>query len=199
LGGAGVRLAVAAVFALIVIAAVAVPVSNLGSSIQIPTIATPVVPTTNAPSQHTIQTHHTQAASYLTAFGLRAGLAHIGRVAPGARLSLVRVAGDSLIATARLPNGRIKQIVFEPTGTFVTGEPDPGERFLPMAQIRPSAVVRIVAALRTKFHVPAGRIDYIVLSSPTGAATQWIAFLKAPGHPGFSATLSGTRLSRLPG
>jgi hypothetical protein len=187
------------VFALIVIAAVAVSASNLGTTIHIPTFKTPVIPTTPPPSQPTTPTHHTPAASYLTAPGLRAGLAHVARVAPGARLSLVRVSADSLITTARLPDGRIKQIVFQPTGEFVIGEPDPGERFLPMAQIRPSAVVRIVAALRTKFHVPAGRIDYIVLSSPSGAPTQWIAFLKTPGHPGFTATLSGTRVTRLPG
>ena len=46
-------------------------------------------------------------------------------------------------------------------------------------------------------HVPASRIDYMVISSPPGLAPQWIVFSKAPSHPGFAATLSGAGLHRI--
>ena len=48
-----------------------------------------------------------------------------------------------------------------------------------------------------RFHVPARRIDYMVISSPQGLPAQWILFTKAPSHPGFGATLGGARLHRL--
>jgi hypothetical protein len=52
--------------------------------------------------------------------------------------------------------------------------------------------------MRTRFHVPSSRIDYIVLSSPAGLAIHWILFTKAPSHAGYSASLSGGHLVRLP-
>lgn len=199
-GGSGLRLMFLSVSVLIVIAAVALPLVNLGSSIHIPTFPVANPPTTSTPSQ--TRPHATSQPSqpaYLTASGMRAGLAHLARLAPRARLALVRVASNSLMASASLPNGTFKQLVLEPTGTFQISEPSPGERALPLSLISPRAVARIVATLRSRFRVPARRIDYIVLSSPTGGPTQWIAFTKAPGHPGYSATLSGTHLTRLPG
>jgi len=188
---------------LIVIAAVVVPVAVVSnSSVQVPSFA-PVI-TTSQPSTATTAGKKAApaphaATSYLTLAGLRAGLAHIARLAPGARLTIVRVAADSLSADAALPHGRNKEIIFEPTGTFVVSGPSTGERPIPMSQIRPTAVTRIVAEMRRRFRVPANRIDYIVLSSPTGAPTQWITFTKAPSHPGFAASLDGTGLARLPG
>jgi hypothetical protein len=198
--GGGARLFWIVFSALIVIAAVVVPlVLSVGSTIQVPNITVPSnSPTVPSPHQPTTVKRQ-PSPSYLTAAGLRAGLAHIARVAPGARLSEVRVAGDSLIASAQLPNGNTKEIIFEPTGNFTISEPSTGERPFPISQIRPRAVVRIVSAMRTRYHIPVGRIDYIVLSSPPGAPTQWVAFAKAPGHPGFTATLSGAQLTRLPG
>jgi hypothetical protein len=200
------RLAVLSLSVLVVIAAVLVPLINLGSTFHIPSVTPPPnPPTTPAPAQTSTARQHTSAAqphqppSYLTASGLRAGLARIARLAPRARLAEVRVAADSLIASAGLPSGKTKEVVLQPTGTFVISEPSTGERFLPISQIKPSAVARIVAGMRARFHVPVDRIDYIVLSSPVGVPTQWITFTKAPGHPGFAATLGGTQLARLPG
>jgi hypothetical protein len=136
--------------------------------------------------------------SYLTAAGARAGLAEIAKRAPGARLSLVRLAATSISATARLSNGTSKLIAIEPTGPFVESTPGSGERSLPISQIKPSVVAKLVAEMRTRFHVPASRIDYMVLSSPARLSIHWILFTKAPSHPGYSASLSGGHLVRLP-
>jgi hypothetical protein len=114
-------------------------------------------------------------------------------------VALVHISSESLIATTGQPNGKAKEIVLVPTGTFTVSGPASGQRLIPLSQVRPRAVARILAAMRTRFHVPVRTIDYIVLSTPPGAPTQWIVFSKAPGHPGFTATLSGTRLARLPG
>jgi hypothetical protein len=136
--------------------------------------------------------------NYLTAAGARAGLAVIAKKAPGAHLSLVRLDATSISATARLSNGKSELISIQPTGLFTSTIPASGERSLPIKQIKPSVVARLVAAMKTHFHVPASRIDYMVLNSPTGLPIHWILFTKAPSHPGFSASLNGNHLVRLP-
>jgi hypothetical protein len=135
--------------------------------------------------------------SYLTPAGLRAGLAHLKRLVPGASVILLRLDANSLNATAVGRNGVAKQVYFSPTGTFVTSAAAAGERPVPLSQVRPAAVARIVSGMRSQFHVPASRIDYMVISSPPGLAPQWIVFSKAPSHPGFAATLSGAGLHRI--
>ncbi len=152
-------------------------------------------PANGGPPKATLAPRH---VSYLTAAGARVGLAQIARRAPGARVSLVRIAAASISATARLPNGSSELIALLPTGPLVAATPSSGQRSLPIKQIRPGVVARLVAAIRTRFHVPVSRIDYMVLSSPVGLPIHWILFTKAPSHPGYSASLSGSNLIRLP-
>jgi hypothetical protein len=194
-----VRLAIVAV----VIGAVVVPLINTGSTIPSFSIPTPV-PT--VPGSFGTKTGPGKAGqkspkpvSYLTVGGVRAGLARVAKRLPGARLALVRLSASSLIASAGLRGGGFRQIVLGPTGTLIGPGASSGERLIPLSQITPQAVRRIVTGMRARFHVPPAKIDYMVLSSPPGAATRWIIFSKAPGHPGFSASLTGAGLTRLPG
>src|SRR5512142_1615277 len=95
----------------IVIGAFAIPAIHFGhsvSSISVPSFSTPTVstPTTPAPSAPR------PAASYLSPRGLRAGLARVARVAPGARVVLLRIDAKSLSTTAVLPGGRAKLVYF---------------------------------------------------------------------------------------
>ncbi len=196
----GLRLAIAVV----VIAAVAVPlitVTSTVSSINFPAPTTVIsgsgqgIPKSVPASPHAV----VRPVSYLTSAGVRAGLAHVAKLVPGARLDQVRLAATSLIASARLPGGALKEVVLEATGPFVTAGASTGERLVPLSAIKPRAVARIVAAMKSRFHIPVTKIDYLVLSSPAGAPTQWIVFAKTVGHPGFTATLNGDRLARIPG
>ena len=136
--------------------------------------------------------------SYLTAAGARAGLAVIAKRAPGAPLSLVRIDATSISARARLSNGTSKLIDIGPNGLFTETTPGISERWIPIKQIKPSVVAKLVTAMRTHFKVAASRIDYMVLSSSPGLPIHWIVFTKAPSHPAFSASLSGGHLTRLP-
>jgi hypothetical protein len=200
----GMSIAIRLVVAAVVIAAVVIPLISVGntvSSINIPSpgpLVTGIGGTKTAGGGAKPARTPSKPASYLTAAGARAGLAQVAKLIPRARLALVRLDANSLTASARLPNGTFKEVAFEPTGSFVTSGADSGQRLLPISQIRPRAVARIVSAMRARFHVPAAQIDYMVLSSPPGAPTQWIIFTKAPKHPGFTATLAGARLARLP-
>jgi hypothetical protein len=195
--GIGFRLAIAAV----VIAAVVIPLITVGntvSDIRFPS-ATPVVThgphTTTAPAP---APRPAKRISYLTATGVRTGLALISKRLPGARLDQLRLAATSLIASARLPGGGFKEVILEPTGTFVTSGASTGERLFSPSQISPRAVARIVAEMRQRFHVSAGQIDYMVTSPTFSGETQWVVFAKTAGHPGFTADLAGVRLRRLP-
>jgi hypothetical protein len=135
--------------------------------------------------------------NYLTPRGLHAGLAHIERLVPEARVSLLRLDDHSLSITAVGGHGASKLISFSPTGTFVTSAPGAGEVPLSISVVRPGVVARLIAEMRSRFHVPARSIDYIVLSSPQGSSPSWVIFTKAPSHPGYSATLSGAGLHRI--
>jgi hypothetical protein len=195
--GAGMRLAIAAV----VIAAIAVPLISLGntvSGINIPSVTPGVAPGIATPTVPVAASRTGKPVSYLTAAGLRAGLRLISKRLPGARLDQLRLAARSLIASVRLPGGAFKEVVLEPSGTLVTSGASTGERLLSLAQISPRAVARIVSGMRDRFRVPAGQIDYMV-TAPSFAGTRWVVFAERPGHPGFTATLAGTHLRRLPG
>src|SRR5437763_254424 len=74
--------------------------------------------------------------SYLNPAGVRAGIAHLERVVPGARVVLFRIDAKSLSATAVGRHG-IKEVYFGPTATLVTSAPSPGERPVPISQVRP--------------------------------------------------------------
>ena len=202
--GSGLRWAIIAGTTLIIIAAVAIPVISVSNTIHnvnglfshSGNTPAPTTPTgTPAPPSGT---KPAKPVSYLTTPGLRAGLARIAHMAPGARVALVRIAEGTLSATVKLPNGNIKELIFAPTGTFTVSVPTLGERAIPLSQISPRAVARLIAGMRARFHVPVSRIDYIVLSTPPGVPTQWVVFSKAPGHPGYTARLNGSGLARLP-
>jgi hypothetical protein len=51
--------------------------------------------------------------------------------------------------------------------------------------------------MKQQFHVPPNRIDYVVLSMLPGLAPEWIAFTKAPSHPGYGAKPDGLGLHKL--
>jgi hypothetical protein len=193
-----IRLAIAAA----VIAGVTIPLISAGntiSSVHIPTLP-PILPGGVNTQPAPVPTHGpSRPASYLTVAGVRAGLARVAALVPRARLALVRLDARSLAASAALPGGAFKEVVLAPTGAFVTTGASSGQRLVSISQIKPRAVARIVTAMRRRFHVRADQIDYLVLSSPPGVSTRWIVFAKAPGHPGFSATLAGAGLTRLPG
>jgi hypothetical protein len=197
LGGAAFPIFARVIAACIVIAAVAIPISTIGSAphVKIPSFNLNT-PTTGA-SGGAGGGSQARQTSYLTAAGLRAGLAHVARLAPGGTFSLLRIDSHSLNVTAFLRNGKIEQIYFGPNGTFTVGVSSTGQRGLPLSRVKISALARIEAGMRRKFHVPPSRIDYMVLSSPSGVPAEWIVFADTPSHPGFSASLAGTGLKRL--
>jgi hypothetical protein len=183
----------------LVVAVIAIPLLTVGRSVR-SALSVPTVnfgqgsgPASGEPSPP----RPAQPVSYLNPAGLRAGLAHVATLDPGARLTLLRVDAASLSVTATLPNGVAKLIYFGPTGTHVTAGAATGQRPIPISQIRPGVVGRLVAEMGRRFHVAPNQIDYMVLSSPPMFRTQWVVFSKAPGHPGYAATLTGTNLTPL--
>jgi hypothetical protein len=183
----------------IIIAAIAIPlissVRHTVHSINIPSFnpgdgtssngATPSTP--SAPS----------TTSYLHTSSLRTALHRIAGIAPHSGLSLLRLDRRSLSTTAVLPGGHAKLIYFGPSGTFVTSTSLPSDRPIPMSEINPSAINRIFAGMRRRFHVPASRINYLVLTSLPSRGVSWILFANTHGHPGYAASLSGTNLAPL--
>lgn len=188
---------------LVIIAAVTIPLLSVGSTIndvnQELLSNAPAVPAASAAPTGTAPIH----ASYLTTQGMRAGLAQIARLAPGARLAAVRVTATQISTSAQYGSDRAKEIVIGtnvgPNGFFVAATPATGERPISISQIRPAVVAKLVAQMHTRFDVPVTRISYIVLSSPRGIRAQWILVTTASGHPEYSATLGGSDLTRLPG
>jgi hypothetical protein len=73
-----------------------------------------------------------------------------------------------------------------------------GEHPIAIAQIKPAVVDRLLSPMKKRFHIAPGQLDYMVLSSPSGLATQWVLFAKGPTHPGFTAFLNGSGLGRIP-
>jgi hypothetical protein len=135
--------------------------------------------------------------SYLDPAGLRAGLIRVEKLAPGARLTLLRIDAASLSTIAVLPGGAAKEIYIGPSGTVMSAVAASGEQPIPISQISPDVVGRLVAEMGSRFHVSPGRIDYMVISSPPGLPPQWIVFSTAPAHPSYSATLRGGNLTAL--
>jgi hypothetical protein len=195
IGGFGSAIVLRLVIAAIVIGAVAVPIFSVGSAVHKGIQSFGFGSTTG--TSITPSPRPARPVSYLKPAGVRAGLARIARLAPGARLTLLRIDADTLSAIAVLPNGQAKLIHFAAGGTAVLPGSATGERPVPLSEIHPSVVGRLVADMGRRFHVPRNRIDYIVISSPQGLPAQWIVFSKAPSHPGFGASLSGANLHRL--
>jgi hypothetical protein len=194
--GSGIGVIMRLVFILVVMGAIAIPivlsVNKAVHSVSVPSFSfsTPTTPS-GSPS-------HARRVSYLTPAGLRSGLRALRRAAPGASVILFRIDGKSLTATAVGHSGSAKQVYYGPGISSVTPVPKPsGEQPVPLSAVRPAVVARLVQEMKSRFHVPPGRIDYMVISSPQGLPVQWIIFSKAPSHPGFAASLSGGGLHRL--
>jgi hypothetical protein len=117
----------------------------------------------------------------------------------GARLAELRLTATSISTGAQLPDGRAREIIIGPTGIINVSTPSTSARAIPVSRIRPAVVAKLVAEMNRRFHVPAARIDYLVLSSPPGAPIQWVLYTKAPTSHGFTASLNGGHLARLPG
>ena len=196
--GCGGQVVVAVLVAVAVGVAVAIPLIGAGNTVHVISGPTEAVPANTAPGSSSPSPTPPKPVSYLNPAAVRVGLRHVEQIAPGARLTLLRLDADSLDTTAVLPNRTLKLIHFGPTGTFVTAGADTGETPIPISQIRPSVVARLVVELGRRFHVPPSQIDYMVISSPQGSVPKWILFSKAPSHPGFSAALSGADLARIP-
>ena len=194
-GFSGPKVLVRLVLAGVAVAVVASVIGAVGSavhSVSVPSFSISTsspAPRTPAPTRRPV--------SYLTPSGLRSGLAHLKRLVPGASVILLRIDAKTLSATAVGRHGVVKQIYFSPAVTSVISATAAGERPVPLSQVRPSVVARLVSEMGSRFHVPASRIDYMVISSPPGLPPQWILFSKAPSHPGFAAALSGAGLHRI--
>lgn len=181
--------------ALFVIGAVVIPVLTAGisshSGISVPSFST-TIPVSPAPSPG-----GGTRASYLDPSGLSAGLAHVARVAPRARLTLLRIDERSLTAIAVLPSGTTEEIYLGPSTNAVLPGSATGQRPIAISQVRPSAVGRITRDLARRFHIRRSEIQSLVLISPPRLATQWTVLTSARGNPGFTASLTGAGLRRL--
>lgn len=135
--------------------------------------------------------------NYLRVAGVRSGLARLRRIAPGGSVTLLRLDADSLSVTALRRGHGSKEVYFGPSGTSVTVTSSTGQVPVPISKINPNVIGSLVSQMGRRYHVPARRIDYIVLTSPPGLPAQWVLFTKAPSHPGYSASLSGQGLSPL--
>lgn len=141
--------------------------------------------------------NRSRATNYLKAAGLRSGLRSIAKRFPGAGVTNLRIDAHSLDTFVFPRHGAVKSVDFTSTGTFISSGASTGQKPTPVSAIPVSAVPRIVAAMKRQFHVPPSRIDYMVLGTFAGSAPEWVAFSKAPSHPGFAASLDGTGLHRL--
>ena len=195
-GGSGFPGVVRLLVLLGVIAAVAIPVAtsvkHATNSIKVPSFNFGQTSTTQNPSGQS----GAGPANYLQTGNVRAALARVRHLVPGARLSLLRVDANSFNANAANRRGA-KEIYYGPTGTLVASGVSAGQNGVPIAQVKPGAIGRIVADLHRRFHVPANRIDYIVLTSAPGSPPTWFAFTKTAAHTGYQASLSGGGLKRL--
>jgi hypothetical protein len=195
--GLGTQIVIRLVVVAVVIAAIAVPLFNAGNAVRSISVPTVNFESSSGGASNSPSPKSAKPVSYLTPAGLRAGLAQVAKLEPGARLTVLRIDADTLSATAMLRNGAAKEIYLGPTGPQVTTGAATGQRPIPISQIRPSVVGRLVVEMGRRFHVAPNRIDYMVITSPPGLPAQWILFSKAPAHPGFSATLRGTDLRAL--
>ena len=185
-----------------VIAAIVIPVISSAShaihSFRVPGFT---VPNFNPPTvtQSVVPSvpKYFHDTNYLKPAGVRVGLRRIARQFPGARLSNLRVDGNSLDAFVFPRHGGVKDLHLSASGTSVSSSSSPGEKPIAISAIPVAAVPRIVSEMRSQFQIPASRIDYIVLSTVPGLPAQWIAFSKTAAHTGYAAGLDGTGLHKL--
>jgi hypothetical protein len=197
--GSGLAVLIRVGIFLVVAAAIAIPIVSATKhvhSIKIPSFNFDTGSNPSNPSNPSAPSAP-RRVSYLTPSGVRAGIAHLKHVAPGAKVALLRIDSKSFNAIVVRPHHPTKEYYFGPGVSLTTSAPAVSERPVPISAVRPSVVGKLIAEMRSRFHVPPNRIDYMVISSPPGLPTQWIVFTKAPSHPGYGATLSGAGLQKL--
>jgi hypothetical protein len=186
------------VFVLIVVGAVVGSVHHTVNEVKIPSFTFNTGGVTTPGSGNGTTSPATVAprpVSYLTAHGLRAGLAEVKRLSHGAKeVTLLRLDGRSLITYATRPNGSESQIDISPGGTFVSSANDSGERPVPVSKIKPNVLGALMTQMHRRYHVPLSRIDYAVVSSPAGEAPSWLVFVKNASHQAYAAPLEGGTL-----
>ncbi len=187
------------VFVLVIVGSIVASVSHNVHSVKIPSFnfntGGVVAPGSGTTATSGSATPAPRRVSYLTPHGLRVGLAEVTRLAHGAKqVTLLRVDGRSLITYARRPNGAMTHVVISPGVTFVTSENYTGEQPVPVSKIKPNVLGALMTQMHRRFHVPLSRIDYAVVSSPSGQAPQWVVFVKNASHQGYIAPLAGGTL-----
>ena len=85
-------------------------------------------------------------------------------------------------------------VVISPGVTFVSPENYTGEQPVPVSKIKPNVLGSLMTQMHRRFHVPLSRVDYAVVSSPSGQAPQWVVFVKNASHQGYIAPLAGGTL-----
>jgi hypothetical protein len=133
-------------------------------------------------------------ASYLSAKGLAAGLAHVRRLAPGSRLVLLRIDSTSLDATVTHGHGQADEILLGPSGTLTESAGSPGSAGISFSQIHPAVPSRLIAEMGKRFHVPRSHINYLVAISFQGLPPSWGVYLK--NDTNYQASLSGAGLHK---
>jgi hypothetical protein len=133
-------------------------------------------------------------ASYLSAKGLAAGLAHVRRLAPGSKLVLLRIDSTSLDATVTQGHGQAEEILLGPSGTLKESAGSAGSAGISFSQIHPAVPPRLIAEMGKRFHVPKSHINYLVAISFQGLPPSWGIYLK--NDTNYQASLSGAGLHK---
>jgi hypothetical protein len=133
-------------------------------------------------------------ASYLSAKGLAAGLAHVRRLAPGSKLLLLRIDSHSLAATVTHGRGQAEEILLSPSGTLKESAGSPGSLEISFSQIDPAVPPRLIAEMGRRFHVPKSHISYLVAFSFQGLPPSWGVYLT--NDTNYQASLSGAGLHK---
>ena len=183
----------------VLIAVIGIPIANsiksTVHSIKIPSFNFGQTSTSGSSGSSSASPAPPRPVNYLRASGLRAGLARVRRIVPGARLTLLRVDSDSLSVNASRPGHGSKQIYFGPAGTSVSVTSSTGQIPVPISKVNANVLASLVNQLTRRYHVR--HVDYAVLTSPPGLAPAWILFAKTAAHTGYQATLSGQGLRPL--
>jgi hypothetical protein len=186
-----------------VLAGIVIPIISSAShairSFSIPSfsVPSPSIPSFSTPAP---KPRKPQApASYLTPAGTRAGLARIAKRFPGARVTNLRIDSTSMDAFVYVKGGGIKDLTMNASGTFISSGAGTGERPIAISAVPAGAVARIVRAMRSRFHIPASRIDYTVLTTLSNLPPRWITFAKGSAHTAYAAALDGSDLQKLGG
>jgi hypothetical protein len=186
-----------------VIAAIVVPIISSAShaihSFSIPSfsVPSPSIPSFSTPTPKPPKPH--PRTNYLRPGATRAGLARIEKRFPGARVTNLRIDSSSMDAFVYTKGGGVKDLTMNSSGTFVSSSPGAGERPIAISAIPAGAVTRIIRAIRSRFHIPPSRIDYMVLTTVPNLPPRWITFSKGPSHAAYAAALDGSDLQKLDG